>query len=108
VAARELTHENTQHRVLFRASDLWLPAEQLSQEHAPMVTIADTIIERLLAMLPPLELLRVADMPECERLSSASADTLERKYPELIIRISDRRKGMRVAHALMLRWPDTS
>jgi hypothetical protein len=74
-----------------------------------MPTTADQIVARLLTMLPALELLRVADMTECERLSSASADTLERKYPDLIIRISDRRKGMRVAHALMLReFDDTT
>lgn len=67
-----------------------------------LATAADQVVARLLTMLPPLELLRIAEMPECEHLSSASADTLEREYPDLIVHISKRRKGMRVAHALML------
>jgi hypothetical protein len=54
-------------------------------------------------MLPPLELLRVAEMPEAARLAGASPDTLEREHPDKIVKISRRRKGMRVAHALMLR-----
>ena len=73
-----------------------------------MPTTADQIVARLLTMLPPLELLRVAQMPEAERLSGCSADTLEREHPDKIVRPSKRRKGMRVAHALMLREPDTS
>ena len=67
-----------------------------------MSTTADLIVDRLLKMLPPLELLRIAPMPEAERLSSASAETLEREHPDKIVNISRRRKGMRVAHALML------
>jgi hypothetical protein len=71
-------------------------------------TVADSVVARLLALMTPLELLRVAEMRECEHLSGASAETLQREYPDLIIHISKRRIGMRVAHALMLREPDTS
>ena len=33
-------------------------------------------VAKLIEALPPLELLRIAAMPECERLSSADTDTL--------------------------------
>ena len=68
-----------------------------------MPTTADLIVDRLLKMLPPLELLRIAEMPEASRLAGLSGDTLEREHPDKIVRLSKRRKGMRVAHALMLR-----
>lgn len=57
---------------------------------------------RLIQMLPPLELLRIASMPEAERLSSLSEDTLRREHPEKIKKLSKRRDGMRVIDALML------
>jgi hypothetical protein len=63
----------------------------------------DDIVARLLGLLPPLELLRVAPMQEAERLSGVSEDSLERNHHDKIIHLSKRRKGMRVAHALMLR-----
>lgn len=52
--------------------------------------------------LSAIELNRIAPPPECERLSSLSWDTLEREYPQHIIKLSERRKGMRVRHALMI------
>ena len=52
--------------------------------------------------LAPLELWRIASMPEAEHLSSASEDTLRREHPDKIIKISKRRDGMRVGHALMI------
>jgi len=64
---------------------------------------ADQIVNRLLAMLPPLELLRVAPMQEAAHLSSLSADQLARDHPDKVVKLSKRRNGMRVAHALMLR-----
>jgi hypothetical protein len=67
-----------------------------------MVTPADQVVDRLLKLLPPLELLRIAEMPEASRLAGLSGDTLEREHPDKILRLSKRRKGMRVAHALML------
>ena len=67
-----------------------------------MGDINDPVVAGLLKNLSPLELLRVAKMPEAERLSGTSADTLKRKYPHLIVQISERRLGMRVGHALLL------
>jgi hypothetical protein len=50
----------------------------------------------------PVELLRIAQPEEAERLSSTSWDTLLRNHPDKIIHLSKRRVGMRVGHALML------
>ena len=80
------------------------------QEITPM-DIADADIAALLKepvaslvkTMPPLELLRIAPMSEAEHLSGASADTLKRAHPDKIIKLSKRREGMRVVHALMLR-----
>jgi len=70
---------------------------------------ADQIVTRLLAMLPPLELLRIVEMAEAERLSSLSVDALTREHSDKVVKLSKRRNGMRVAHALMLRdTPDTA
>jgi hypothetical protein len=49
-----------------------------------------------------VELERIVDMREAERLSTLSEDTLKRRFPDKIIRLSKRRLGMRVRHALML------
>jgi hypothetical protein len=59
-------------------------------------------VARLIQLMPPLELLRIASLPEAERLSSLSEDTLRREHPDKIQKISKRRDGMRVVHALML------
>ena len=67
-----------------------------------MGDITDPVVAGLLKNLSPLELLRVAKMPEAERLSGTSADTLKRKYPQWIVQVSERRLGMRVGHALLI------
>jgi hypothetical protein len=67
-----------------------------------MAAAADQVVDRLLRLLPPLELLRVAEMPEAARLAGLSADTLQREHPDKILRLSPRRKGMRVCDALQL------
>jgi hypothetical protein len=59
-------------------------------------------VARLLQLMPPLELLRYAPLPECEHLSSLSEDTLRREHPDKIRKLSKRRDAMRVIHALML------
>jgi hypothetical protein len=69
---------------------------------------ADQIVARLLATLPPLELLRIAEMPEAARLAGLSVDTLAREHSDKVMKLSKRRNGMRVAHALMLREADTA
>ena len=50
----------------------------------------------------PIELLRIVEPPEAERLSSTSWDTLQRNHPDKVVHLSKRRVGMRVGHALML------
>jgi hypothetical protein len=60
------------------------------------------IVAALLRSMPPIDLLRIVDMPEAEHLSSLSEDTLVREHPDKIVKLSKRRNGMRVLHALML------
>lgn len=60
-------------------------------------------VAKLIDSLTPLELLRIAPMPEAEHLSSLSADTIEREYSDKIVHLSARRKGLRVLDALMIR-----
>jgi hypothetical protein len=50
----------------------------------------------------PVELLRIVEPDEVERLSTLSWDTIKRKHSDKIVRLSERRVGMRVGHALML------
>jgi hypothetical protein len=52
--------------------------------------------------LSAIEANRIVAPKEAERLSSLSWDTIEREYARYIIRLSERRNGMRVRHALML------
>jgi len=68
-----------------------------------MSPLADRIVARLLTMMPPIELLRIVEMEEAAHLSSLSADTLVREHADKILKLSSRRNGMRVAHALMIR-----
>jgi hypothetical protein len=68
-----------------------------------MAAVITGPVAELIEKLSPLELLRVAPMPECEHLSGASEDTLERAHGDKIVHISERRKGMRVIDALMIR-----
>jgi len=50
----------------------------------------------------PFELLRVVERAEAERLSSLSWDTIKRRFPEKIVKLSERRRGIRVGDVLML------
>ena len=63
---------------------------------------ANDPVTRLLQIIPPLELLRIASMPEAERLSSLSEDTIVREHPDKVVKLSKRRNGVRVIDALML------
>jgi hypothetical protein len=49
-----------------------------------------------------LELQRFVSLDEAARLSGMSRDTLQRRHPDKIKRISTRRLGMRLRDALML------
>jgi hypothetical protein len=50
----------------------------------------------------PVELLRIVEPEEAERLSSLSWDSILRNHRDKIIQISKRRVGIRAGHALML------
>jgi hypothetical protein len=47
-----------------------------------------------------LELESVQRMPVVARITSLSADTLKRQYPEFVVHLSERRVGMKLKHAL--------
>jgi hypothetical protein len=50
----------------------------------------------------PVELLRIAEPEEAERLSTLSWDTILRNHRDKVVHLSKRRVGLRVGHALML------
>jgi hypothetical protein len=49
-----------------------------------------------------IELESVQSMPVVTRITSLSADTIRRQYPELIVRLSERRVGMKLRDALAI------
>jgi hypothetical protein len=49
-----------------------------------------------------LELQRIVTMVEGARLAGVSLDTLKRRHADKIIRLSPRRRGIRIGDALML------
>jgi hypothetical protein len=51
----------------------------------------------------PVELLRIAEPPEVERLSSLSWDTFKRNHSDKVVQLSRRREGARVGDALFLK-----
>jgi hypothetical protein len=56
-------------------------------------------------ILAALEGERVLKLPVVGRLNDISVDTIKRKYPHLIVRMSDGRIGMRLRHALSIAQP---
>lgn len=50
----------------------------------------------------PIELLRIVPPEEAERLSSLSWDSIKRHHSDKIVHVSERRRGMRAGHAVML------
>jgi hypothetical protein len=49
-----------------------------------------------------LQLDSIVSMQKAAELSGVSVDTLQRRHPDKIIRLSPRREGMRLCDALML------
>jgi hypothetical protein len=68
-----------------------------------MTNAVSGAVAKLIESLSPLELLRIAPMPEAEHLAGCSTDTLEREHRDKIVDISRRRRGMRVIDALMIK-----
>jgi hypothetical protein len=56
----------------------------------------------ILAGIDPVKLLQIISMPEAERISGLSHDTIKRRHPDKIIKLSPRRNGMRLVDALFL------
>jgi hypothetical protein len=54
------------------------------------------------AELTPIELERIVSLEEAARLGGVSTDTLRRNYPEKILQLSPKRRGMRLRDALRL------
>jgi hypothetical protein len=52
--------------------------------------------------LTPLALESIISLERASEISNLSVDTLRRRFPDRIIKLSARRSGMRVKHALML------
>jgi hypothetical protein len=52
--------------------------------------------------LSALELARIAPLSEASHLSGLSEDTLRRSHSDKLLKLSERRTGMRVRDALML------
>jgi hypothetical protein len=52
--------------------------------------------------LSALELARIASLSEASHLSGLSEDTLRREHADKLLKLSQRRTGMRVRDALML------
>jgi hypothetical protein len=49
-----------------------------------------------------VELEAVKSLPEAARITSLSPDTLKRRYPQMIVRLSDRRVGMKLRNVLAI------
>jgi hypothetical protein len=52
--------------------------------------------------LTALELKRIAPPSECEDFLGTSWTTLKKRYPELIVEISERRKGIRIGDLIRI------
>lgn len=75
-----------------------MPKQQLSDD--PANTPAPDDLTRF--GLSPLELARVAPMPEAAHLSSVSEDSLLRNHSKKVLKLGPRRNGMRVLDALTI------
>jgi hypothetical protein len=52
--------------------------------------------------LPVWELERVLSMAEVAKFTTLSEDTIERRYAQWIVRLSPRRRGMKLKHVLAI------
>lgn len=56
-------------------------------------------------LLAGLEGERIISLSEVARLNGTSVDTIKRRHADKIVRMSDKRVGMRLKHALTLAQP---
>jgi hypothetical protein len=69
---------------------------------ALFASVTDPIVKQLLNSIPAAELLAFIEMPEVERITTLSDDTLSREHGDKIEQLSTRRRGMRRVHALLI------
>ena len=55
-----------------------------------------------IALSPELERKKIIPLQQGAKLQNTSVDTLKRNHPDKIIKLSKRRLGIRLEHALML------
>ena len=60
------------------------------------------ITKTLLDSLPLVEKLRIISVAEAAKLCNLSVDTIKREHSNLVIELSPRRRGIRLADALTL------
>jgi hypothetical protein len=56
-------------------------------------------------LISSIEGMRVISLPEAARLNGISVDTIRRQHPDKILKMSDKRIGMRLKDALSLARP---
>ena len=54
---------------------------------------------------PEIELERIVPLEQAAEVEPLSPDTLKRRYPDRLVKLSPRRLGMRLKHALLLSEP---
>ena len=70
-----------------------------AQEVARIMSVDETFSERTPTWL---ELESVLRMSVAERVTSLSADSIRRLYPDLVVRLSKRRHGLKLRDALAI------
>ena len=63
------------------------------------------LTNRKTELRPDLELQRVVTLREAAEISGISLDTIRRRYPQIIIKLSPRRVGVRLRDALSIGKP---
>jgi len=58
------------------------------------------LTNRKVELRPDLELQRVISLRQAAEIRGVSADTLRRRFPQIIIKLSPRRVGVRLCDAL--------
>jgi hypothetical protein len=77
-----------------------------AHHHAePLASVGETSFRTTSELLSGLEGMRIVSLPEAARLNDLSVDTIRRRFPHLILKLSDKRVGMRLRDALSLATP---
>lgn len=63
------------------------------------------LTDRKIELRPDIELQRVIPLKQAAEVGGVSADTIRRNYPNLIIKLSPRRVGVRLCDALRIGQP---